>query len=441
MNILQERLEMISQIINRHLQLLSFYDDISGFENMINVIPKAFSAKSHYNVVYTKMLQNIKYVPFFCQDDLTMYMDPDALTLKTIFGFSLLLSADDDSNIFADGYNSTEAAENILILKATANCDYFFDVGANIGYYSFLIAQSRQQEVTIFAFEPVSNNFAKLSKGIEINQYQQIVKPLKVAVGAQNQPEIDIHINRYGSGGNSILPFSDARMGSDFSEKAPLISLDQFLEQNKIYPNNSFLKIDVEGFEEEVIKGAKGFLTSSRPPIILIETFPKRNADIRVLSQLSKWGYEVWGVGSPLEFESSIYPAFRYGRLRRSPNGNYMAFHTTHKAILNLCKQPITKEIFFSEDRIGEVIKFQARTIKSLDEYIQRLVNEKRNKIIETQIDIPSIKNDNQQKEIITASFSPIRRFVRRFRPVYHPVLVLLNLINKKIRAIMGSHL
>src|SRR5258707_6529973 len=52
--------------------------------------------------------------------------------------------------------------------------------------------------------------------------------------------------------------------------KVPTITLDDFTEQNKI-PSIDFLKIDVEGFELEVLKGAAGLLSSKRIKMILFE--------------------------------------------------------------------------------------------------------------------------------------------------------------------------
>ncbi len=220
-------------------------------------------------------------------------------------------------------------------------------------------------------------NFQKIQAGIRINAFENVVFPNRVAVGAKNLTDVDIRINRYESGGNSLIEFSDKLADSKFIDNAPLISLDDILEKNEILSRNALLKIDVEGFEEEVIDGARKFLTSNFPPVVLVETFPNNETDRRVLGKLGKWGFSVWGVRKFIPNVPIIYPAFRRNRLVRSPLGNYMAFHQGHTQILEQCKQPEEKTFFLRECFIRKLEGFQRKTFDSLRRYAKQL-NEKR---------------------------------------------------------------
>lgn len=394
MSLIQARKQKIWDIHSNHRNLLASFDQVVKHEEALNVMPTAFSARMHYEAIFSAIThQGLNSSPIYYDTNLAVLMPPEQSVLETAFGFSMVLSAQDDNNFYSDGYNSSEASENILILKATESVDCFFDIGANLGYYSFLVAESRQDNVRCYAFEPVLENYQKMQKGIEINGFEQIIFPERSAIGANGATEIEIHLNRYGSGGNSVATFADSRAESNFSERIPLVSLDSYIAKNKISSGNAFVKIDVEGYEEEVITGAQKYLTSNSPPVILIETFPDNGADERVLMRLNEWGYSVWGVRKFVPQSPIIYPAFRRRKLVRSPFGNYIAFHHQHTDILTWCMQPVAENFFLRNRFIINLEGFQQRTFESLKRYAQRLEEKMQGERLNILVAIPEWEN------------------------------------------------
>ncbi|MCY7334534.1 MAG: FkbM family methyltransferase [Pseudanabaena sp. CAN_BIN31] len=139
--------------------------------------------------------------------------------------------------------------------------DLVLDVGANIGqYYKFLRDSGYSGRVV--SFEPLSDAYSQLTKISKRCQSWEIAP--RTAIGNQ---EGEISINIAGnSQSSSLLPMLDNHI-SAFPESAYLrtetvkiTSLDR-IAPNYIHGNSgTFLKLDVQGYEQQVLEGAKGIL-------------------------------------------------------------------------------------------------------------------------------------------------------------------------------------
>lgn len=155
-----------------------------------------------------------------------------------------------------------------------------FDVGANQGDYTLLLAKL-MPEATILSFEPSSRTFAML---------QEKVKDLKQIrsfhLGLSNsEVEINLYSNQDGSGLASVHQRRLDHFGIAFdqSETVRMRTLDGFCDEQKI-DRIDFLKLDVEGHELEVLKGAAARLESDRIAVIQFE-FGGCNIDSRTFFQ------------------------------------------------------------------------------------------------------------------------------------------------------------
>ena len=145
----------------------------------------------------------------------------------------------------------------------------FWDVGANIGYYSWLIS-SAQPAVRVLAVEPDPVNFAVL---VQTRRHAPPgVEVLNVAVSEQDGTATFLVDNVSGATGTLELSsgtFNERHYGeARRSTTVPTRSLDS-LSAERGAPD--LLKIDVEGHESAVLEGAALLLASG--PIILIEAF------------------------------------------------------------------------------------------------------------------------------------------------------------------------
>jgi len=125
--------------------------------------------------------------------------------------------------------------------------DVVVDCGANHGFSTVLFAKWAGLAGKVHAIEPSSHNMAILKENLRLNGITNVVCH-QVAVGAASGTvPISSHPNA------SVVLDAAA---DDSLEKVPLVRLDDVLEGET--PN--FLKLDVEGFEHEALKGARRVL-------------------------------------------------------------------------------------------------------------------------------------------------------------------------------------
>ena len=127
----------------------------------------------------------------------------------------------------------------------------FFDIGANVGLFSFIAADLLPEDAQIVAFEPDADNLELLAKNIALRGTTNI-RVVESAVSQDSTP----------------LKFGKIDCGVAQHSKSNVVeikccSLDEFCVENDIFPK--FLKIDVEGGEIGVIKGAEKTLRSHQP--------------------------------------------------------------------------------------------------------------------------------------------------------------------------------
>ncbi|MDD4938047.1 MAG: FkbM family methyltransferase [Candidatus Shapirobacteria bacterium] len=147
-----------------------------------------------------------------------------------------------------------EPYETKLILRQTKPKDVIVDVGANIGYYTVLLADKVGKTGKVFAFEPDVISFEILKKNVEVNKLKNVVL-INAAVSDKKGTTY-----LYKSKRN----YGDHRMfGSEGKEKIKTIKLDNFFKNQKI----DLMKIDTQGWEPSVFEGAKKIVEKYKPTI------------------------------------------------------------------------------------------------------------------------------------------------------------------------------
>ncbi|WP_231490283.1 FkbM family methyltransferase [Pedobacter sp. Leaf170] len=134
--------------------------------------------------------------------------------------------------------------------------DTFFDVGANVGSYT-LLASGVCKSRTV-AFEPVPQTFEILKQNIILNKLYNLVKLINKGVGNETG-KLDFVANEDTT--NHVASAKDLDKIS-----VEVIKLDDYASLNPI-----FIKIDVEGYETEVLNGAIDVLKNSNLKAIVIE--------------------------------------------------------------------------------------------------------------------------------------------------------------------------
>jgi len=136
----------------------------------------------------------------------------------------------------------------------------FIDVGAHIGRYSFPIAKLLGENGLVIAIEPDPRSFKALTKGMELNNLRNIVA-LNIALGPRDG-EADL-CQRYLTATSSIVKHRECER----VVKVPMRSLDSLITELKI-SHIDVIKIDAEGTEVQILKGAINTIARFKPYII-----------------------------------------------------------------------------------------------------------------------------------------------------------------------------
>lgn len=142
------------------------------------------------------------------------------------------------------------------------------DVGANIGNHT-LIFSSVLNAKLVHSFEPMPDTFKILQKNTELNNLQNVVLN-NAAVGARDAFAVASVYNPNDLGGTNVM-YQD-------NGKLPVISLDNYFSDKTQLP--SLIKIDVEGFELEVLIGGRQIISKAKP-VIFIESHPHKYPEIK----------------------------------------------------------------------------------------------------------------------------------------------------------------
>ena len=153
--------------------------------------------------------------------------------------------------------------ESIRALMIKGKC--FFDIGGNIGLISLMVNQICSGNVDIHIFEPAPDNFELLKSNIEMNGMDNVVLN-NVAVSSEDNVTLRMHIYE-DQAYNSVYMLN--RVPFKSIVEVPALSIDGYIEKQGIRPNTiELMKIDVEGYEYNVLKGASRLLTEYSPKIL-----------------------------------------------------------------------------------------------------------------------------------------------------------------------------
>lgn len=151
--------------------------------------------------------------------------------------------------------------------------DVVYDIGANAGGFA-VFAASFGCEVT--AFEPIPHSFRRLEENAALNHPRYRIEPFRLALGEETG---SLFMTESLGTGNHVV--SDD--GSEPGVSVEVTTLDEFVRSRT---GPTFLKLDVEGHELEVLRGARDVLASPSLRGLLVETFRPHNWQMPKLRQM-----------------------------------------------------------------------------------------------------------------------------------------------------------
>ena len=164
-----------------------------------------------------------------------------------------------------------------------------YDVGANIGYISLLLARRVGDGGRVFAFEALPANLERLRLNLDLNGKLGVVEIIPAAVADAERP---LQFLVGPSNGMGKVEGSAGRQGDIYGESliVPGVSLDAFVYQQG-HPLPHLVKMDIEGGETLALPGMKRLLMEARP-ILLLELHGPQSAQV-AWELLTEVGYRL----------------------------------------------------------------------------------------------------------------------------------------------------
>jgi len=213
--------------------------------------------------------------------------------------------------------------------------EILLDIGANIGYYT-LIAAKKARKGKIYAVEPVKENIKVLKENIDLNDCKNCLI-FALAISSRNaKSNIYVHEKKNWSSFNK-LP------GKSKKQLTRTMTLDKFIK-NEINKVPSFIRMDVEGHELEILIGAKNTLKNAKKLRIMVEIHPHYLGDQNIdkfLDILEKNSFKIEKI--ILEVSPRLY--------------HYRGLYNRYRRIFNILPfGPVDKK-YYTYTKLSELLK------------------------------------------------------------------------------------
>lgn len=182
-------------------------------------------------------------------------------------GLARVINGTDRVIVSSEWRGVTESYEPDVWAHVMANVrlgDRIADVGAFIGLYAIALGKRTGPTGGVIAFEPDEHSCAAVRRHVDLNGLGGVVQAVRSAVGTMDG---EIWFTADKNIQNQI-----AQPGAAGAKPVPSVTLDAYFKGQRL----DLLKVDVEGFEEEVLKGAEQLLgdPTRAPRLIYVEVHP-----------------------------------------------------------------------------------------------------------------------------------------------------------------------
>ncbi len=185
--------------------------------------------------------------------------------------------------------SSSEMDSLRLLIRSVRPGDIVFDIGANVGLYSILLAKAVGPTGRVFAFEPDKRNRTRLGENTRLNGLENI-RVFPKALGEGNY-RASLYVRNNDPCQSSLAACQAS--GGQLEEIVDVVNGDGFRMERSL-PVPRVVKIDVEGYEHNVIKGLRHTLAEPACHLVCCEIHPhllKDTTPQEILESLRSLGF------------------------------------------------------------------------------------------------------------------------------------------------------
>lgn len=184
-----------------------------------------------------------------------------------------------------------------LETKAKISNKSIIDAGAYIGDSAIILSKYTNEKV--YAFEPVLENYDSLLQNIQLNNLKNIV-PIKKGLGSGN---VSANIS-LADMGSTLKETPQHNKELSEQEKIEIVKLDDYVNENNL--KVGLIKVDIEGFEQEFLKGAENTIKTQKP-ILLLSIYHSGDDFFNIKPLVESWalGYK-FCIKKPLNYTISL---------------------------------------------------------------------------------------------------------------------------------------
>ena len=170
--------------------------------------------------------------------------------------------------------------------------DICWDIGANIGFYTCLLASQVEDAGAVIAFEPAARTCGYLKENVSLNQFTNVTVVNKGLGDKVEQRQL--YYSEAGlAEGTASLKYANKRRAS---ERVTLDTIDNRIRE---LPPPDFIKIDVEGYQLEVLRGGEHCL-KTHAPLIMAELKDVGETNRAVFGEIENYvadlGYHLYDI-------------------------------------------------------------------------------------------------------------------------------------------------
>ena len=179
-----------------------------------------------------------------------------------------------------------------------------FDVGSNVGETLLNFAKLTGDNGKVYGFEPVPYSFSKCSNNISLNRFSN-VSLAQIALSNKEETLFFQDTNNNNSGGVFMN-----RKNSPGSNEVEGVTLDAYVERLGI-TKIDLIKVDVEGFETNVFKGASETCKKFRPKLFVevddVNLKSQGSSAIELIELITSYGYQISKIDSAVAWDQPLY--------------------------------------------------------------------------------------------------------------------------------------